>query len=167
MSRLKKLLTVAMLSALAAVLGAFESMLPILTAVPGGKLGIANCVTVIVLYVFGTPYALAVSILRVIVSCVLYGGMNAFMYSFAGAVVSVAVMISARKIMDKRVSPVGISVLGAAFHNMAQVAVAWCVLRTSALAWYLACLLLIALVSGTVCGWISNECINRLRNEFI
>lgn len=161
------MLTVAMLSALAAVLGVFESMLPILTAIPGGKLGIANSVTVIVLYIFGAPYALAVSVVRVIVSCMLYGGLNAFMYSFAGALLSLVAMIFAKKMLDKHISPVGISVLGAACHNVAQVAVAWCVLRTGALYWYLACLLLIALVSGTICGWISKECINRLRNDLI
>lgn len=159
------MLVVATLAALAAVLGVFESMLPILTAVPGGKLGIANSITVIVLYIFGAPYALAVSIVRVIVSCMLYGGINAFMYSFAGALVSSTAMICIKKFLDKRITPVGISVVGAAFHNTAQVAVAWCILRSSALAWYLACLLLIALVSGTACGWIARECINRLRND--
>ncbi len=166
MSKLKSMLVAATLAALAAVLGVFESMLPILTAIPGGKLGIANSVTVIVLYTFGTPYALAVSVVRVIVSCMLYGGLNAFMYSFAGTLLSLVAMIFAKKMLDKHISPVGISVLGAACHNIAQVAVAWCVLRTGALSWYLACLLLIALVSGTVCGWISNECIKRLRNDF-
>lgn len=160
------MLTVATLAALAAVLGVFESMLPILAAIPGGKLGIANSITVIVLYIFGTPYAFAVSILRVIVSCMLYGGINAFMYSFAGALVSAVAMICAKKTLDKRISPIGISVLGAACHNTSQVAVAWCVLQSGALAWYLACLLLIALVSGTICGWISTECINRIRNDF-
>lgn len=166
MSKLKSMLVAATLAALAAVLGVFESMLPILTAIPGGKLGIANSVTVIVLYTFGAPYALAVSVVRVIVSCMLYGGLNAFMYSFAGALLSLVAMIFAKKVLDKHISPVGISVLGAACHNVAQIAVAWCVLRTGALVWYLACLLLIAIVSGTVCGWISAECINRIRNDF-
>ena len=156
------MLVVATLSGLAAVLGIFENMLPILTAVPGGKLGVANTVTVVALYLFGPLSAFAVSVVRVTVSCMLYGGMSAFMYSFAGAVVSTTAMILAKKVFSDRVTPVGISVLGAACHNTAQVAVAFAILRSSALTWYLACLLIIALVSGAVCGWIAKECIKRL-----
>lgn len=157
------MLIVATLAGLAAVLSVFENMLPILPAVPGGKLGIANSVTVIVLYIFGALPAMAVSIVRVMVSCMLYGGFSAFMYSFAGAVVSTAAMICARRFLNDKISPVGISVLGAACHNAAQVAVAWGIIRSGALVWYLACLLLIALISGTACGWISRECIYRIK----
>ncbi len=157
------MLIVATLAGLAAVLSVFESMLPILTAIPGGKLGIANSVTVIVLYIFGAVPAMAVSIVRVMVSCMLYGGFSAFMYSFSGAVVSTAAMICAGRFLKDKISPVGISVLGAACHNAAQVAVAWVIIRSGALVWYLACLLLIALISGTACGWISRECIYRTK----
>ena len=162
MSKTRKMLIVATLAGLAAVLGIFENMLPVLTAIPGGKLGVANTVTVVALWLFGPLSAIAVSIVRVTVSCMLYGGMNAFMYSFAGAVVSTTAMICAKKLLCSRITPIGVSVLGAACHNTAQVAVAWIVLQSSALTWYLACLLLIALVSGTVCGWIARECIKRL-----
>lgn len=157
------MLIIATLAGLAAVLGAFESMLPILPAIPGGKLGIANTISVIVLYTFGAMPALAVNLLRVTVSCMLHGGFSAFMYSFAGALVSTIVMIVAKKALNNKITPIGISVLGAACHNTAQVAVAWMIIRSNALAWYLACLLLVALVSGTVCGWISGECIERIK----
>ena len=157
------MLIIATLSGLAAVLSIFESMLPILPAVPGGKLGVANSVAVIVLYTFGAVPALAVNLIRVTVACMIYGGVNSFMYSFSGALVSTVVMICAKKVLKEKISPVGISVSGAACHNAAQVAVAWMILRTSALTWYLAALLIISLVSGTVCGWISSECIQRIR----
>lgn len=156
------MLIIATLAGLAAVLSVFESMLPILPAIPGGKLGIANSVAVIVLYTFGAVPALAVNLLRVTVACMLHGGVNSFMYSFAGALVSTVVMIIAKKLLNDKITPVGISVLGAACHNAAQTAVAWMILRSSALVWYLACLLIISLVSGTVCGWISDECIQRI-----
>ena len=163
MSKLKKMLLLALLSGMAAMLGVFESMLPILPAIPGGKLGIANSITLITLYVFGGVPAAIVSALRTVVSCMLYGGMNTFMYSFAGAMSSVAVMICVKKALGSKVSPVGVSVIGAACHNTAQVAVAWLVLRSSVLFQYLGALLLIAIVSGTVCGWISGRCIDRIK----
>ena len=157
------MLLLALLSGVAAMLGVFESMLPILPAIPGGKLGIANSITLITLYVFGGVPAVIVSALRTVVSCMLYGGMNAFMYSFAGAMFSVAVMICVKKALGSKVSPVGVSVIGAACHNTAQVTVAWFVLRSSVLFQYLGVLLLIAIVSGTVCGWISGRCIDRIK----
>lgn len=163
MSRTRKMLTAAVLAGAGAVLGAFESMLPVMTAVPGGKLGIANTATVTALYVLGGGSALAVSAVRVAVSSMMYGGANAFIYAFAGAMVSLAAMAGAKHFFKDRISPVGVSVIGAAFHNAAQTAVAMCVLRSTALMWYLACLLLISAVSGTVCGYLATVCIDRMK----
>ncbi len=156
------MLLIALLAGLGAVLSIFEAMLPILPAIPGGKLGIANSVAVIVLYTFGAVPALAVNLLRVAIASMLYGGFNAFMYSFAGALVSTLAMVGAKGLSKNKITPVGISVLGAALHNSAQVAVAFLIMRSGALVWYLAWLLLIALFSGTVCGRISQECIKRI-----
>ena len=164
MSKLKKMLILATLSSLAAVLSIFESMLPILPAIPGGKLGIANSVAVFVMYIFGGFSAITVSVIRTVISSLFYGGMNAFMYSFAGALFSTLVMIVAHKTLKNRISPIGISVLGAACHNTAQVAVAYLVLRSSALVWYLAVLILISVVSGTACGYCTEECLKRIKD---
>ena len=156
------MLVLALLSCLGAVLSVFENMLPILTAIPGGKLGIANAVTVIVLYTMGAVPAIIVSGLRAFISCLLYGGMNAFMYSFAGAVFSVLGMILVKIVLKDKVTPIGICVVGAALHNTAQVAVAFAFLKSSALIWYLAMLLLISVVSGSVCGYFTRECMKRI-----
>jgi len=162
MSNLKKILVIAILSAAGAVLSIIESMLPILTAIPGGKLGIANIVTIIALYIMGPTSALAVSVIRTVISSALYGGFNAFIYSFSGAVFSTLIMIIAKKSLGKNVSTVGVSVLGAAAHNVAQVAVAWFFIRTEALWFYLACLLLLSSLFGVCSGFCAGECIKRL-----
>lgn len=163
MSKLKRTLLLALLSGVAAVLGVFESMLPIFPAIPGGKLGIANIVTLVVLYIFGGVSAIIVSTVRTIISCMLYGGLNAFIYSFSGAIFSTVVMIGMKKVFSEKISPIGISVTGAACHNTAQVAVAWLVLRSNVLFQYLGALLFIGLVSGAVCGWVSYYCTDRIK----
>lgn len=157
------MLTAAVLAGTGAALGAFESMLPVMTSIPGGKLGIANIATVTALYLLGTPSAFAVSGVRVAVASMIYGGANAFIYGFAGAMASLAAMAASKHFLKERISPVGISVIGASFHNAAQTAVAMCVLRSVALIWYLACLLLISVVSGTVCGYLAQVCIERMK----
>ncbi len=163
MSNLKKLLIVAVLSGAGAVLSIVESMLPILTAVPGGKLGIANVVTLVALYTMGGASALAVSVVRTTVACTLYGGMNAFMYSFSGAVLSTFVMIYLKKFLDSRISIIGVSVLGAATHNIAQTVVAWLFVRSNSLWLYLSGLLMLSVVFGIACGYCAKESIKRLK----
>lgn len=156
------MLILALLSCLGAVLSFFESMLPILTSIPGGKLGIANAVTVIVIYTMGSVPAIIVSGLRAFISCLMYGGMNAFMYSFAGAILSCVGMILVKSALKDKVTPIGVCVVGAALHNIAQVAVAFVFLKSDALIWYLAMLLLISVVSGAVCGYFTRECMKRI-----
>lgn len=163
MNNLKKLLTVAVLSGAGAVLSVVESMLPVLTAMPGGKLGIANIVTLVALYTMGGASAFAVSVVRTTIACALYGGMNAFMYSFAGAVFSTFVMICLKKFFHMRISIIGVSVSGAASHNIAQAAVAWCFIRSDSLWLYLSGLLAISVISGIACGYCAKESIKRLK----
>ena len=163
MKKLNKMLAVSLLASFGGVLNAFESTLPILNLIPGGKLGIANVVTLVSMYLFGGAYALLVSALRTVVSCMLYGGLNAFMYSFSGAVVSCIFMIITKNILKDKVSPIGVSVVGAVSSNITQVAAAWLVLRSSSLLWYLGALILIGVVSGTALGYIAKETLKRIK----
>lgn len=162
MSKLKKLLFIALLSAVGAVVGIVESMLPVMPSIPGGKIGFANIVTVTALYVSGGTAAIMVSVVRTVISSALYGGFNAFIYSFSGAVLSTLVMIAAKNIAGSKMTPIGVSVLGAASHNVAQVTVAWCIVKSNALWSYLGILLLISVFGGICSGYCSAECIKRL-----
>lgn len=163
MSKTRKMLLTAVLAGVGAVFGALESMLPVMTAIPGGKLGIANAVTLVTLYILGARCALLVSVVRVTVASMIYGGANAFIYAFAGAMASFLAMVAMNRLLKNRISPVGVSVIGAAFHNTAQAAVAMCILHTASLMWYLACLLLISAVTGSVCGYLATVCIERVK----
>lgn len=154
---------IALLAGGGAVLGIIESMLPILPAIPGGKIGLANIVTVSALYILGGWETILISILRTIIASTLYGGFNAFIYSFAGAVFSAIIMIAVKKVFSHKVTSVGISVLGAAAHNIAQVAVAWLIVRSSALLPYLAVLVAISVISGVCTGIVARECVKRLQ----
>lgn len=75
------------------------------------------------------------------------------LYSFAGGAFSLLVMILARRM--KGLSVVGVSVLGAAAHNVAQMAVACFVVETRAILAYLPVLLAAAVVTGLLTGLIA------------
>ena len=76
MNREKKAITVALyglLIALAMVLSFVETMIPIPIPVPGIKLGLANLVTVVGLYLIGIPGTIAVTLIRIVLVGLSFG----------------------------------------------------------------------------------------------
>ncbi|MCE5187995.1 MAG: Gx transporter family protein [Eubacteriales bacterium] len=141
-----------LLTAVALVLGYFEHLLPV-TGIPGVKLGLANTVLLYALYLLDVPSAILLMILKVGLSGLLFGGVAAMLYSFAGGVASLLVMILARR--AKGLSVIGVSILGATAHNVAQLIVACFVVETRAILAYLPVLLLAAAVTGILTGLIA------------
>ena len=149
-----------LLTAVAIVLGYFEYLLPV-TGIPGVKLGLANTVLLYALYLLDVPSAILLMFLKVGLSGLLFGGPAAMLYSLAGGVLSLLVMILAKK--SKGLSIVGVSVLGAVSHNIAQMAVACFVVETRAILAYLPILLLAAVVTGTLTGLVARYTFRGLR----
>ena len=149
----KKLTVVALSVALAMIFSFVESQIPPLAMVPGVKIGLANIVTVFLLYTLGVPEAILVSLIRVLLSSLLFGNLTSFIYSITGAVVSFIAMLIAKNLTP--FGKVGVSVIGAIMHNAGQVAAACLVMGTAALAVYFIPLILTGTVSGIVIGAIA------------
>ncbi len=150
------------LTAVALVLGYIEHLIPI-TAIPGIKLGLANTVLLYALYLLDTKSATLLMILKVGLSGILFGGVAAMLYSFAGGVVSLITMILVKKI--KSVSVIGVSVCGAAAHNIGQMIVACFVVETRAVLAYLPVLLVAAVITGTLTGIIAKYTFRGLEHS--
>ena len=147
--------------ALAMILSYIELLIPPLySAIPGIKMGLSNIVIVFLLYRFGSGYAFAVSILRVVLVSLLFGNVMALMYSLAGAVLSLIVMIVLRKL--KFLSTVGVSVAGAVAHNVGQVLMAMLLLDTTELGYYMVVLVVTGTISGTLIGLCGAFLVNRV-----
>ena len=82
-----------LLTAVGIALHIAEGLLPAVGMIPGGKIGLANVVTVIVLFAWGGRAAFCVNIVRALVASLLTGGGMSMVYALAGAVCSCAVMI--------------------------------------------------------------------------
>ncbi|HWQ97915.1 MAG TPA: Gx transporter family protein [Clostridia bacterium] len=149
-----------LLTAVAIVLGYFEHLLPV-AGIPGVKLGLANTVLLYALYLLDVPSAILLMFLKVGVSGLLFGGPAAMLYSFAGGVLSLVVMILARKLPG--FSVVGVSVLGAVAHNVGQMLIAIFVVETRAILAYLPILLIAAAITGTLTGLIAQYTFRGLR----
>ncbi|MDE5864890.1 MAG: Gx transporter family protein, partial [Lachnospiraceae bacterium] len=70
-----------LLLALSLVLAYLESLLPVMVAVPGVKLGLANIITMLVLYLRGGKPAFFFMVLRVAMAGFLFSGISGIIYS--------------------------------------------------------------------------------------
>lgn len=93
----KRITYTGMFVAIAMVFSYLESMIPVNIAIPGIKLGFANMVTIVVMYRLRIADAWIVSLVRVVLSSLLFGNMAIMIYSMAGAVLSLLVMSICRK----------------------------------------------------------------------
>ena len=80
------------LTALALVLGYVESLVPVYLGAPGVKLGLANLVTMVGLYCMGTKETALISVVRVLLSGILFGPPSAILFGLAGTALSLTVM---------------------------------------------------------------------------
>ena len=148
--------------ALAMIFSYIELQIPPLVAIPGIKLGLPNVVIIIALYKFGWKEAILINILRVLLVSVLFGTVLSLLYSVAGAILSLFVMIILKK--SKIFSTVLVSVFGAISHNIGQITVAIFVLETSELLYYLPVLLITGTISGLLLGLIGATVVKKLDN---
>lgn len=148
--RTNKIAQAGVLAALALILGWVDSLIPLSSALPGLKLGLANLAVVIALYRLDIPHAAAVSAVKVLLSSLLFGSVSGLIYSASGALVSLVVMSLVKRLPS--VSAVGTSAAGGAAHIAAQFATAAVLTSTPALLRLLPPLLAVGTVTGSLLG---------------
>lgn len=146
----KRVAITGVMTALGIVLGWLEALIPLTLGIPGVKLGIANLVTLLILYRLSWKEAAAANVLRIALSCILFGNPVTGIYSLAGAVLSLLVMILLKK--WNHFSIAGVSAAGGVAHNIGQLLAAWALLGTSAILYYLPVLLAAGVISGVLIG---------------
>ena len=159
---IRQITTMGMLVALAMVLGFVETLIPINLGIPGMKLGLANIVVVIALFLFDVKTAVVVSILRIILIAMTFGNMSMMFYSIAGASLSLLSMVTVSKI--KSFSLISVSIVGGIMHNVGQIICAAFVVRTNGVFTYLPVLIIAGLVSGALIGIVAGLILVRLTN---
>ena len=159
MKKTKRLVLLAMMTAVAMILSYVESLLPSV-GIPGVKMGLANIAVIFALFRFGWKEAAALSLVRVVLVSLLFGSVSAMLYSLAGAVLSLAVMALLRRI--DRFSTVGISVAGGVAHNAGQILMAMLILQTKQLLGYLPVLAVSGIAGGVLTGLAAALLIRRI-----
>lgn len=153
LNRNKRIALRGILIALAMILSYIESFIPISSAVPGVKIGLANIVTIYAIERMGVRDTLIISLLRILLSTILFGNPAVMIYSLAGALLSIFIMSLISQFPHSGI--MGISVAGAVFHNIGQCAAAALALRNINVFGYLPILLVAGIAAGIITGLIS------------
>lgn len=144
----KKIATLGILVSLSLILGYIEFLVFPDIMIPGVKIGLSNLCVLLSLYLLDVKSTICLGVLKVILSSILFSGINALVYGLMGIVLSMLVMSLLKK--TKRFSIIGISIAGAVFHNIGQLIAAIVITETMRLLYYGP----ILLISGIFCGFI-------------
>ena len=148
MKKTAKMALCAVLISLALMLNYLERFIPLqlLIPLPGVKLGLANVVTLVALCLLDVKSAFAILLCRCVLGAMFGGGVTGLMFSLTGGMLSVCVMaLSMRRCLF---SVYGVSILGAAAHNVGQIAAAMVLMQSIHIGIYLAYLLPVSLFTG-------------------
>lgn len=148
-------------AAVAIIFGYVESMLPVFVSVPGVKLGIANLVTMLMIYLYSWREAAAISVVRIFVIGFMFGNLFSIAYSLAGACISLIVMLLLKRAGG--FSLVGVSIAGGVAHNVGQILVAIGIVENFSLMYYLPVLLVSGTITGLLVGVLANQVFVRIQ----
>ena len=152
MNRTRRLTLCAMLICAALVLSYMERFFPLQMVVPlpGVKLGLANIVSLIALYLLGAKQAYVILALRCVMGSMFSGSVTGLAFSLTGGTLSMLAMAGAKKLPF--LSVYGVSILGAAAHNIGQILAAMALMQSAYIGAYLPYLLFVGLATGFATG---------------
>ena len=148
----KQLTHTAVFGGICGAMQAVENMfLP--PALPGGKLGLANIIIIICLAESGIKSALAVTIIKSIITLLINGSVTGLAYSLTGGAAAVTAMAFARKI--KGITPIGTGVIGAFANNTVQTFVGALITENALVMSYVWMLGPVSVVTGCFTGLVA------------
>jgi heptaprenyl diphosphate synthase len=159
----RKRVRIALFAAAAVLLFLLERLLP--NPLPWVRLGLANAVTLVVLWQYGVASAAAVVVLRLLLGGLFSASLLGpqFWLAVSGATASLCVMIVATRLGRSLWSPLGVSVLGSVAHGLAQLlAVALLFGAGRGVLSFLPLFLGVSLITGIITGGIADALLARL-----
>ena len=153
--KVQKIALLGVLLAATIVIAILESFIPSFT-IPGIKLGFANIVILVTLYEVGILEAAFINLVRVIVVSLVRGSFLSmgFFMSLTGAFMSLGIMILL-KLVIKKFSIIGVSVVGSLFHVTGQILIAMLYMNSAYVVFYLPFIGLAAVITGVIVGVVA------------
>ena len=159
---IKRIAAAGALTAVALIFSYVETLISSFIPVPGVRLGIANIVVVLALFMMGPWEALAIGLLRIVIASVLFGNPVSFAMSLSGFALSFPVMLILKK-TGKFTIP-GISLGGGAAHNFGQLICAMVMLGNAGLLRFSVLFGLFGIITGMIVGFICKMIYERVKD---
>ncbi|MEW8993969.1 Gx transporter family protein [Clostridium sp.] len=163
---IRKMIYISLLVAMSLVLHIFENMIPVPFITPGTRLGLANIITVIALYTLSYKEAFLVLFLRILLSVMFGGSVSRLIYSLSGGILSYIFMVFTKYLGKEKVSIIGVSCVGAVFHNVGQLLAASLIVKTMSVMLYLPIMSVAGIGTGIFVGITSNFAVEHLKKIF-
>ncbi len=162
----QKLTRLGMLLALGVLLNYTEAvLLPTAIIAPGVKLGLANTVGLIVLYLYDDKTYLFYGLTRVIMTSLFTGfGFN-FLIALAGFLVASLVVIIAKSF--QQLSIFGLSMISAVFHGVGQIVMVSWLYQSIYMVNYLPILIVSSFIAGLVIAKLSQQVLYRVEKVLV
>jgi len=161
----RRLVMLSMLSACGLILFIFESFLPVL---PWFRPGLGNIATILALLLFGFSDAVKVTLLRIILGALILGRLftPVFLLALGGGLASTITMALTYYSGRKAFGPVGVSVAGAAAHNVTQLFLAYLFFVKSVEVFIITPIFMFAgIITGILTGLIAAMVLERARKS--
>lgn len=164
--KIRRIVSLSVFLTMSIVLSYLESLIPSFS-VPGAKLGLANIITIVVMFTYNDKDAFIVLILRIILVGLLRGTIfqYPFWLSLSGGMLAFSLMFLFRHL--KRFNIVSISIMGSLGHSLGQILMAMLLLETKELILYFPLLFLIAIPTGIFVGFTSDRFIKIYNSSIL
>ena len=156
-----KLVRMALLLSFALVINFLESLVPLPIPLPGVKIGLANCISLMVLYCFSKKDFVFFNCLKVLLVALLRTGFGtAFFISVSGTFLATLLTLLVYRFTKSSIY--GLSIVGALFHSLGQVLMVMVLYDNIYMINYLPILEVVSIISGCLTAFISANVLMKL-----
>lgn len=150
--KLRNCIILSLLLAIEIVISYVETFIPI--PIPGVKLGLANVITLFILYENKWYNAFVILIARILLVAIIRGTLLnvVFFMSLFGGILSFIIMFIFSRF--KFLSTITVSVFGSVCHVLGQIFTAIIITKTMGIIYYLPIILLLSIITGIISGII-------------
>jgi len=164
----RQMVFLSLLVAISIVLSYFERVIPLPWAIPGMKLGLANVITLSAFYYFNKKDVGMLVMIRIVLTALIIGSVTSFFYSLSGGILSFMGMAVLHQFFNKKMSTIGISIIGAVLHNIGQLLVLGIMTQSISVPLSYGPLIMIAgVLTGISVGVISKVFMTHLNKAYL
>ena len=163
MPKTKKIVLMALLTAIALTIFVVENQLPAPVPIPGVKLGLANIITLVTMLLLGKQEAAAVLLVRVLLGAMFAGSPSTLLFSAAGGFLAWLVMCLTVGLFDQKQLWI-VSALAGLAHNAGQLLTCALVVKTPGIFAYAPILAVSGVLTGVFTGLAAMYLIRALHN---